>query len=82
MIAAARYSSVMIWLAAAVAASTHLSASLPTSRVVVQAQATVRIVQGVQIKLDAASNQDAPAAHQTNVQSNGSAQSARLIEFE
>ncbi|HEY6049436.1 MAG TPA: hypothetical protein VIV07_10375 [Sphingomicrobium sp.] len=73
----------MIWLTAAAAAvSTHVSPSLPTSRVVVQAQATVRIVQGVQLKLDGATNADAPAPHETTVDSNGSAQPARLIEFE
>ena len=74
----------MIWLAAAaVAASPHVSA-VPTSGVVVQAQATVRIVAGVRVKLDGTTNSDAPAAHETSVGStgNGSAQPARLIEFE
>jgi hypothetical protein len=72
----------MIWLAAAaLAASTHVSAP-PTSGVVVQAQATVRIVAGVRVKLDGQSNSDAPAVRETTVNSGGSPQAARLIEFE
>jgi hypothetical protein len=73
----------MLWLIAAAAAAN--AAPPPTGRtapVVARATATVRIVSGVQLKLDSAVNEGAPAARDSKVQVNGAEQPARLIEFE
>lgn len=50
--------------------------------VAAEATATVRIVRGVRLKLDSATNADAPRTHDSKVTSDGKAQPARLIEFE
>jgi hypothetical protein len=72
----------MLWLAAAaVAASTSAPPSGPAP-VTVEATATVRIVSGVRLRLDALRNVGAPPAHQTLVVIEGNPRIARLIEFE
>ena len=50
--------------------------------VAVEAIATVRIVAGVRLKLDSLTNADAPRAHDTTIQADGTRRPARLIEFE
>ena len=48
----------------------------------VQAQATVRIVSGVRLRLGEAENGDAPAPRDTVIHTDGTARHAKLIEFE
>ena len=73
----------MFWLAAAaIAASTSAPPSGGPGPVVVEATATVRIVSGVRLKLNALRNVGAPRAHDTIVTADGSQKVARLIEFE
>jgi hypothetical protein len=73
----------MFWLAAAAIVATPHSATAPTSPVAVQATATVRILSGVRLKLDSATNVDAPPAHESVVvTTDGTQHEARLIEFE
>jgi hypothetical protein len=79
----------MLWLVAitAISVPTALTApAAPSARpgaVVVQAQATVRILSGVRLKLDSSTNADAPPAHDSRVlASDGIRHPARLIEFE
>lgn len=71
----------MLLFAAAIAASGPAS-SRPARPVVAEATATVRIVSGVQLKLDSAMNAGAPPAHDSKVKAEGKLQPARLIEFE
>lgn len=71
----------MLLFAAAIAASPP-AASRPAPPVVTEATATVRIVSGVRLKLDSATNADAPPAHDGTVKAQGRLQPARLIEFE
>ena len=72
----------MFWLAATALAASAPSTPAPTAAVV-QARATVRIIPGVRLKLDSATNPDAPPARDSIVvtQDRGR-QPARLIEFE
>lgn len=71
----------MLWLAAAtLAAST--AHDTPPHAIAVQAKATVRILSGARIKFGAASDPALPRARKTVLRMNGSAQPARLIEFE
>jgi hypothetical protein len=73
----------MLWLIAAVAAAN--AAPDPGSRpapVVVQATATVRIISGVELKLDSPTNDGAPAARDSTISVDGAQKPARLIEFE
>jgi hypothetical protein len=76
----------MLFLAAAAAAAAATAPEAPprTSAVpvAVEATATVRIVRGVRLKLDAPVNAGAPPAHDSKVRSDGKDQPARLIEFE
>lgn len=76
----------MLWVLTAAAAATGLSGSLSgprTAPVTVQAVATVRIVSGVRLKLDAATNDGAPKARESIVKmKDGREQPARLIEFQ
>lgn len=49
----------------------------------VQATATIRIISGVSLKLDAARNDGAPSAHESKVRTeDGLVRPARLIEFQ
>ena len=73
----------MLWLiAAAAAANAAPSTGNSPAPVVRQASATVRIISGVQLKLDSPTNDGAPPAHESKVKVDGEQQSARLIEFE
>lgn len=73
----------MFVLAAALAATAPPSSAPATAHVAVQATATVRIISGVRLKLDSATNADAPPAHDGLVTTNdGTAHPARLIEFQ
>jgi hypothetical protein len=74
----------MFWLAAA-AITTVTASTTPSSQAVratVQAQATVRIMSGVLIKLDGTAAPESPAAGESIVHIEGAAQSVRLIEFQ
>lgn len=78
-----RYAFVMFLLAAAIAASAPAASAPPAPAVQVQATATVRILSGVRLKLDSATNTDAPPAHDAVVMTkDGTTQPARLIEFQ
>jgi hypothetical protein len=70
--------------AAAAAAATAAEPPPPPAAVPVAAEAiaTVRIVQGVRLKLVSPTNEGAPPAHDSKVRSDGKVRSARLIEFE
>ncbi|MES2135887.1 MAG: hypothetical protein V4502_02350 [Pseudomonadota bacterium] len=72
----------LLLVAAAMAVATAPPALPATSRVVAQATATVRIISAVRLKLDAEHNDGAPRARATVFVSNGTAQPARLIEFQ
>ena len=72
----------MLWLASAAVALTTTPTAPGPARATVQAQAMVRIVSGVRLKLDSDRNEGAPRARTTVFVSNGVAQPARLIEFE
>ena len=72
----------MVLLAAAIAATAPASSAPASSAVAVQATATVRIISAVRLKLDSPTNSGAPPAHDSMVITNGSAQPARLIEFQ
>jgi hypothetical protein len=72
----------MLLFALAAAAVSPSPQSSPPAPVVVQARATVRIISGARIKLGATQNSDAPAAHDTVVNTNGTTQPAKLVEFE
>ncbi|MEO6226124.1 MAG: hypothetical protein ABIO80_09795 [Sphingomicrobium sp.] len=54
----------------------------PTAAPMVQAQATVRIVYGVRLKLDGKANPDAPLPRAAELRSGGEIIPARLIEFQ
>ena len=79
-----RYAVVMFLLAAVIAAaSAPAGSSAPSPAVAVQATATVRILSGVRLKLDSKDNAGAPPAHDSIVVTkDGTAQPARLIEFQ
>jgi hypothetical protein len=74
----------MVVLAALAAMVAHASANeaRPQPRVMAEATATVRIVSGVQLRLDSTTNKDAPRAHKSVVVANGTPHPAQLIEFE
>jgi hypothetical protein len=71
----------LIAAAATIAAAAPQPSSSPRP-VVAQARATVRIVSGVSLKLDAPTNEGAPPAHDSIVVTDGTARPAKLIEFE
>jgi hypothetical protein len=78
-----RYAVVMVLLAAIIAATAPAASGMPSPVAAVQATATVRIISGVRLKLDSATNTDAPRAHDSVVTtSDGTAHPARLIEFQ
>jgi hypothetical protein len=65
-----------------VAAAALVTASTPSSPTV-QATATIRILTAVSVKLDASVNAGAPPARDAVLKlSDGTTQSARLIEFQ
>ena len=80
----------MAWILTAAAAAAGLAtkapaptAAPPTTAVSVHATATVRILSGVRLKLEAATNEGAPKARDAIVRlKDGSEQPARLIEFQ
>ena len=72
----------MFGLAAAAALATTLARPSGTVPVTVQATATVRIISGVRLKLDATANRDAPPAQDRKIIVDGMPRAARLIEFE
>jgi hypothetical protein len=74
----------MVILAAAVLATASPQQPQPSrSAVTVQATATIRIVSGVVLKLDAASNPGAPPPRDSEIRSaDGSSTPAKLIEFQ
>jgi hypothetical protein len=71
----------MLWIVAASISAAAPAASTPPV-VAVQATATVRIISGVRLKLDSATNADAPRAHDATVTTDGEPHPARLIEFQ
>jgi len=74
----------MLWFAAAAAAlSAPAQPSVWSRPAVAQATATIRIISGVSLKLDAADNAGAPRARVGKVRTeDGVVRAARLIEFE
>ena len=65
------------------AALAAASTPTPAPSVTVQATATIRVLAAVRLKLDAPSNPGAPAARDSVLKlSDGTAQPARLIEFQ
>jgi hypothetical protein len=71
----------MILLAAALVATASPPPAAPSATA--QATATIRIVAAVRLKLDAAVNPGAPPARNAVLRlSDGSTQSAKLIEFQ
>ena len=71
----------MLWLAAVATLASAQNAQQPT-RAIVQATATVRIISGTRIRLDGQASADAPAPTDGVVHTEGSARTARLIEFQ
>ena len=67
-------------------ATAALAATPPQPRPVsasVQATATIRVISGVQLKLDGTNNPGAPSPRDSNIKSaDGSVQPAKLIEFQ
>lgn len=73
----------MLWLAAAaLAASAPHSPSGERVGPSVQAIATVRILSGVQLKLDGQANPEAPPARESSIRAEGSSKRVILIQFE
>lgn len=73
----------MLWFAAAaMTAATAQGAAPQPVRAIVQAQATVRIIAGARIRFDGQSSTDAPPPSDGVVHTEGTPQSARLIEFQ
>lgn len=73
----------MLWLAAAaMAATTPQSGPSQPVRAVVQAQATVRIISAVRIRLDGQPSADVPPPTEAVIHTEGSLQTAQLIEFQ
>jgi hypothetical protein len=72
----------LLLAAAAMIAATPLPALPQQTSAVVQAQASVRIVSGARISLDGQASSDAPPPTEGVVHTEGSAQPARLIEFQ
>jgi hypothetical protein len=73
----------MFWLAAAAAIATSAPSAQGPTPARVQARATVRIIQGVRLKLDSPTNPGAPSARDSFVVTReGERQPAKLIEFE
>lgn len=73
----------MVLLAAAAAAAATQTLTFHPVAASVQATATIRVVQGVALKLDGSINANAPTPRSTVLRlSDGSTQSAKLIEFQ
>ena len=72
----------LLLAAAAMTATAPQNAAPQPVRAIVQAQATVRIIAGTRILLDGRPSADAPAPSDSVVHTLGSAQPARLIEFQ
>jgi hypothetical protein len=83
MFSQVRYPREMLWLAsAAMTATTPQSVASQPVRAVVQAQATVRIISAARIRLDGQPSADVPAPTDAVIHTEGSPQTARLIEFQ
>src|SRR3954447_17394550 len=73
----------MLWLAAAAITSASPQNAAPQPvRAIVQAQATVRIISGTQIRFDGQASADTPAPTDGVIHTEGVPQTARLIEFQ
>jgi hypothetical protein len=73
----------LLFAAAIIAASSPPEAPRPRTGITVQATAMVRIITGVEVRLDGRNNgSDIPAPRSTFFTSGGIAQPARLIEFQ
>ena len=72
----------MLFALAAALALSPAPADPPTTRVVAQARASVRIISGARVKLDGSNGRDGPAAHEAVVHTEGKPRGARLIEFQ
>jgi hypothetical protein len=73
----------MLIVAAALATASMPNMATSRTSASVQSTATIRVVQGVQLKLDAAVNPGAPPARDAVLRlSDGTTQPARLIEFQ
>lgn len=75
----------MLWIAAAaaLAASPAQPSGWHPSAAAAQATASIRIISGVTLRLDAVDNVGAPTAHDSKVTTqDGMVRPARLIEFE
>jgi hypothetical protein len=73
----------MLALAVLAAAASAPQLSTAPTGPVVQAMATVRIISGVQLRLDGQANGvEIPAPRNAVIQANGTDQPARLIEFQ
>jgi hypothetical protein len=73
----------MFWLAAAAAIATSAPPTQGPTAARVQARVTVRILEGVRLKLDSPTNAGAPRARDSIVVTQGGErQPAKLIEFE
>ena len=81
--AAARYAWCMIGIAAAALLAATPQGGPAQPSVVVQAQATVRILSGVRLKLQQSDGDaGAPKARSATIRTSDGAQPAKLIEFE
>jgi len=72
----------LVLAAAALAAAAPQPAPQVAATARVQAQATIRIIAGVEVRFSGASTRDAPPPRNSTIQANGSTQPARLVEFE
>jgi hypothetical protein len=73
----------MLWLAAAaMTAATPQNAAPEPVRAIAQAQATVRIISGARIRFDGQLSADGPSPSDGVIHTEGTAQPARLIEFQ
>ena len=72
----------LVFAAAAIAAAAPQPAPPAPVTASVQAQATVRIISGVEVRFSAANAGDVPLPRDSTVQANGATLPARLVEFE
>ena len=77
-----RYSRSMLWIAAAaITVSAPESAPRPSAAAIVQARATVRIVQGTRIRFER-TDAETPPLRAARIRTDAGPQAAHLIEFE
>ena len=75
-----RYETIMIMMMAAIAAASANPAG--TGRFSVQAQATVRIVSSVRLRVGAERSEDGRPVRNATIRSDGGRLAAKLVEFE